>query len=491
MAGFRPDGSCVNSEPGSWLFALLIETDDERDKVPTHGLGPADKPQCRDGLGPPDRANDCPVAKAMGRQSVIPAGCEPQVMTTPRSAFPKLAVTPYFTLCDGVLGKDFASCLTVRVTETLRRVHGLRVTSSTSTFQLPSNLPVAEIGRLLSVDYVLKGQILRVDQTIHVTQRLYDAAAGALIEIANIECGIGHLESFERDVVARVVADVRNPLQEAEIDRIMGRRPRDPSAYELVIRAQIAIHKLHRRSLNTAKRHLERAVSIDPTYAAAYAWLARLHSLRVGQGWSKDARAECEEAFRLAELAVSLDPENSVALATAGHLNSYLRKNYEAGEQLLRRATASDPNDPLAWLLLSATLAYVGKAKEGRLHAEYAMSLSPLDSCNHMFLVFGAICAYAEGDYEGAENLAKASLAHNHYYSTTYKVLAVALVGQGKISEARDIATRLLRIEPDYPAKAARTVPFRDPIQRDLFLKQLRTAGCFERQPRRIELRQF
>ena len=51
---------------------------------------------------------------------------------------------------------------------------------------------------------------------------------------------------------------------------------------------------------------------------------ARWHSLYVGQGWSADPERDRAKAVELAARAIELDPQNALALATHGHLRSFL-----------------------------------------------------------------------------------------------------------------------------------------------------------------------
>lgn len=402
-----------------------------------------------------------------------------------RSAQPSLVVAPYFAL-DGLLSRGFTRSVTLRITEIMGRVDDLRVTAPGSAINICRTLSVPEIGRQLGVDYVLRGQILRVDQTLYFTQWLYETVKGALVFEHAVECSLGQLEEFERDVLARVVAGVRLPLKENEIERIMGQRPRRGSAYELALRAQVTMCSLDSRSFLHARRLLLAAIEKDPSYATAYAWLARHYSILIGQGWSKDPIADAEEAKRLAERAVTLDPNNAIALATAGHLQSYLQRDYEAGERLLRRAIRSSPNEPLGYQLLGATLAYTRRGREGLKFVEYALSLSPLDSQAYFCFNFAAMCCYDERDYEMAVAYARRSEAVNPNYSTTLKVLAASLVALGELSEAREVAARLRRLDPTYTADVAmKTLPFQDPMLREQFTRQLRTAGCFDAPIRR------
>lgn len=428
------------------------------------------------------RSAPTPRARSSLRRSEKPiTTSSPPPYGDRRPPLPRLAIAPYFCVPDDVLGVHFAAYVTVRITEMFQSVDNLQVTAASSALSLPRRLEPKEIGQQLGVDYVLKGQILRREQTLYFTQWLHEVPHGGLVLPVEIECDLGDLESFERNVLARVIADVRQPLQENEIDRIMSRRRRNPSAYELAIRAQVAMHDMDRQSFAQANRLLKRALAIDPGYATAYAWQARYHSIRIGQGWATRPKAEAREALRLAEAAITLDPHNAIALATAGHLQSFLNRNYEEAEQLLKRATVSCSNEPLGWLLLGATLSYLGRGDEARGYAEYALTLSPLDSCLYSFLAFAALSCYAQGDFEQAVKYLREAMALNPNYSTIYKLLAMSLVALGEVRSAREAGLLLRRLEPSYSAQAAaHALPFKDPVLREQSLLRLRTAGCFK-----------
>ncbi|MBS0244465.1 MAG: hypothetical protein JSS20_20020, partial [Proteobacteria bacterium] len=216
-----------------------------------------------------------------------------------------------------------------------------------------------------------------------------------------------------------------------------------------------------------------------------YAWLARIHSIAVGQGWSQDRIADAKTALSLASQATRLDPANSIALATAGHVHSFLYKDYRKAESLLRKATRACPNEPLAWLLLSATLAYTGRASEAKEAALYALTLSPLDGSLYSFHTFAALASYVDHDYESACDFAQRAIENNERYSSSYKLLAASLVARGEITAARSVAQQLRILEPSYTYDKALAAPMHDVLARKLFALRLRTAGCFERRRRR------
>ena len=58
----------------------------------------------------------------------------------------------------------------------------------------------------------------------------------------------------------------------------------------------------------------------------------------IGQGWSTDPREDAASAVKLASKAIELDAQNALALATYGHLKSYLFHDYDTALVYLDRA---------------------------------------------------------------------------------------------------------------------------------------------------------
>ena len=65
-------------------------------------------------------------------------------------------------------------------------------------------------------------------------------------------------------------------------------------------------------------------------------------------------------AANAAELAISRDANDALALAIYGHLKSYLLKDYSTGRDYLERALAVGPSCAWAWGYSSLTYGYLG-----------------------------------------------------------------------------------------------------------------------------------
>jgi serine/threonine-protein kinase len=121
-------------------------------------------------------------------------------------------------------------------------------------------------------------------------------------------------------------------------------RTRNVAAYELYVRGNDPVLL---RSDSGARRGLEyfrRAVSLDSTYAAAWAGLARMQ-MRIADNWSGDARAKAlADAEAAVRVAVALDDSLAEGHAGLGLIRAMVFDLPDA-ERHFKRAIALAPND--------------------------------------------------------------------------------------------------------------------------------------------------
>jgi adenylate cyclase len=279
--------------------------------------------------------------------------------------------------------------------------------------------------------------------------------------------------------VTRVVSGIAPHVRSAELKRALRKRPENFTAYDLTLHALDCLTPLEKTSFFRARDYLERAMAEDEKFAMPVAWAARWRSLLIGQNWSTDREADARAAVDLAAKAIELDSQNALALATYGHVRSFLFHDYDVALGYFERALAACPNSALAWFLSSGTLSYVGRTAEAIHNAKQAVRLSPFDQNLFAFYMFLGMAHYAHGDYEEAVKVGRKSLSERPTYTANLRVLSAALAATGQDTEAREVAGRLMTLEPNFNlAEYERTLlPFRDKEIRSVYLDHLRKAG--------------
>lgn len=396
-----------------------------------------------------------------------------------RRGLPTVAVLPYRAVDDNIVDARFAEGITTEIIGSLRRFGALFVINAASSLEYAGrSKSIQTIGLDLGARYIVDGQIERRNQTLRFTQHLYDGTDGKLLWTDMVEVDITDLFELQLRVVAQIVNGILSPLREEEIERAMNLRVADLDAYHLLLRALPGVRSLDRAEMEHSESLLDRAIEIDAAFAAPLALKARLMSLRIGQGWTTDLDAAKQAAMRLADAAVALDPKNPLALATAGHLASFLKRDYDEANRLFDQALLACPNDALAWSLSSVTQVYCGAGEEARARADIAIRLSPKDRAIFHSYFCAGFAAYADKDYGDAARWLRASIAENPRYTSAHKVLAAAMIGQGQIAEARRAIAHVERMEPSFRQMGSRSAPFRDAELKARYEHQLRAAGA-------------
>lgn len=377
---------------------------------------------------------------------------------------------PYFS--NGVVDDLIAS---------LGGVQELNVIAQSTVKALGSHhaLHPREIGDALGVDYIVAGALQRSPGHLRTEVELVDARTGTVVTTDRSSFEVDELFHVQDRLIEKIVALVAPEVKRATLMRALRKPPGNFTAYEQMLRALDKVSSLNRAEFEAARQHLLDAIDADPDFANPQAWLARWHTIRVGQGWSEDPDADSATALAAAQRAMRLDRRNALALATFGHVTAYTTRDYETAINYLDRAVAAGPNNPIAHALRSVSLSFLGRSDEAKRAAERALRLSPFDEQLFQFFSYLALACYAGGAYEDAARWAQRSLAENPNYTNTLKILVVATAAAGDVDTARAHAARLLRAEPEFRLSRYRNgrPPFADPARTRALINHFHAAG--------------
>jgi tetratricopeptide (TPR) repeat protein len=334
----------------------------------------------------------------------------------------------------------------------------------------------------LDLDYLLDSTLQRSDNLIRIIVRLLDVRAGGRVTwVRRFDRELDDVLTLQGEVAGETAAQIDPELLLRESERFASHRGREPSAFELVLRAIPAIHRLEPSGFHAAGETLGTALSLEPDNAVAQAWWAYWHLLLVGQGWADDPAAAIQRADELATRAVMLDPADARVLALAGHVRGFLCKHPEEARDLHERAISLNPNLPLAWCLSGGASTYLGRHEEAIAQITQAQRLSPADPFPFVFDAALMLPHLLRGDFETAMTLGRRAIVLNPSFSSTYKVYLSALGHLGQHDNAARTLKRLLTLEPSFSVTSAIE---RSPIARRhdvaLYAEGLRRAGLPE-----------
>jgi adenylate cyclase len=394
-------------------------------------------------------------------------------------ALPSIAVLPLQNLGGNRDDDYFGDGIVEDIIVSLGSLRELLVISRASTLLYRGAQPDPRIaGDTLGARYVLMGTVRRSSRSVRVSTQLCDAQTGTSLWGDRAEVPLAELFDVQDDIVRRIVAGIAPHVREAELHAALRKRPDSFTAYDHTLRALDSINSLDLTRFMEAYDFLERAMAEDPNFAMPVAWAARWHSLYVGQGWSTDLHKNSTKAAELAARAIELDRQNALALATYGHLKSYLFHDYDVAMGYFDRALAACPNSSLAWMLSSCTLSYVGRGRDAVRHAEQALRLSPFGHGLGYYYSTLAIAHYIAGSFEEAVKWSRMSANENPAYTSNLRYLIAALAALDRCDDARQVATELLRREPHFRLREwERRQPIRDASIKAKHIERLARAG--------------
>jgi adenylate cyclase len=396
---------------------------------------------------------------------------------------PSIAVLPLENIGGDPADDYFCDGCVEDITLSLAGLRELMVISRGSTLVYRGRHPdPREVGRMFGIRYVLSGSLRRSDRSVRISFELCDSSTGATLWGEKSDVAPGELFDVQDRIVGRIVGGIAPNVRAAELRTAMRKKPENFTAYDYTLRGLHIINSLDKNTFMQARDFLQRAMEEDRDFAMPAAWTARWYSLYVGQGWSIDPTADCAKAMEFAGKAIEQDPQNALALATYGHLQSFLLHDYDSALVYFDRALDACPNHSLAWFYSSPTMSYVGRGEEGIKRAERALLQSPLD--RNLFAYYSCLnlAHYSLGSYEEAVKWGKLSASENAFYTANLRYLAAALAALDRLDEAREVTNNLRQRDPNFRISVfAQTLqPFRDKEMSSRYLQHLSKAGLPE-----------
>jgi tetratricopeptide (TPR) repeat protein len=213
---------------------------------------------------------------------------------------------------------------------------------------------------------------------VRVTAQLIDAETGGHLWAERFDRDTSDLFALQSEITGRIAAALSVELMSAEASH-----PTDhPEALDYFFRGRAARNKgPSRESYDEAVRLIEHALALDPRSVEALAGLAATLSGRVMNGLADSPAADLERAEGLVAQALTISPRSPAAhMAKALWLKGAGR--YEEAIPEYEMLIALDPNSVIGLANLGQCKLATGSFDEAIALQEQVIRLSPLDPYN-------------------------------------------------------------------------------------------------------------
>jgi TolB-like protein len=418
--------------------------------------------------------------------SVDTAASTPQ-KTNPREAAipqqigkPSITIKPFEDIGTETKHDRLGDAFTNGIIVALTRVPGLVLVGDESPSMVKSKqMTVDEIAFRFGVQYVLKGGVRKIGGRLRVNAELTEVSTGQYIWAENLDRELrdfGDFFGLQDEIVNEIVTALDVKLLSGEAARIVRKALKGPAALEHYFRGEDLLWRSTMKlELQEAQRLFEETIRLEPESPVGYAAAALAYWVGAISGLSDTPSLSLERAVELAREAISLDDVTGYAHMVLAHVH-LIRREFDEAMAEASQAVSDRPSCPAAYSIKASVLTYLGHATDAIQFAQYALRLTPVHL--PMYPAVLASAYFGAGKYEEAVSAAKAAIDLDEGSVDPYLILAASNGTLGNTQEARWGAEKILKLKPDFSlTEFAASQPYKNQQQLDHLLDQLRCIG--------------
>jgi adenylate cyclase len=187
-----------------------------------------------------------------------------------------------------------------------------------------------------------------------------------------------------------------------------------------------------------------------------------------------------KESLELARRAIRFDNASGEVLATGASCEAMCGGSFELSEQLVVAALRANPNSIQVLMLCAGAFALAGETERAIELYQTAWRINPIDPLGFLIMRGLGIADFFERRFDGAATWERRVLGQHSDDAVARRYLAASLAHLGRIQEAKEIVSDLLRLQPNSSLSRSRRSAFKHQWMSDLYVEGLRLAGLPE-----------
>jgi TolB-like protein/Tfp pilus assembly protein PilF len=290
-----------------------------------------------------------------------------------------VAVLPFENLSKDPDNAYFADGIQEEILTRLASIGDLRVISRSSTQRYqskPRNL--SQIARQLGVANILEGSVQKAADQVRVNVQLINAQSDSHLWAETYDRKLTDILGVESEIAKGVVESLKSKLTGREEQALATKPTNNPEAYDAYLRG-LAAEAPGPSSTDVVQKAIdsyERAVQLDPNFAAGWARLSRAHAFLYH--FFIDVTATRRDAAKKAlENAQKLQPNSPETLLALGYYQYRVLRDYGLAKATFRLAGKLLPGSSEASVALGYVARREGNCDEAIAYREEALVLDP------------------------------------------------------------------------------------------------------------------
>jgi TolB-like protein/Tfp pilus assembly protein PilF len=354
----------------------------------------------------------------------------------------RMAILPFANLTGDPAREFLGDGLTEELIAGLGRVRDLGVIARTSVMRYKgADRSVRQIGKELSVDYVLEGSVRESERRLRVTAQLIRTSDETHVWAESYDYELNDLLRIEAQVANQVAEQVRLRVPVVEARGV------NADAHLAYLQGRYYWNRRTRADFERAIAFFNQAIAIDRSYAPAYSGLADSYLLLSNYGHLpvEDALPKAKEA---ANRALVLDESLADGHASLAFAVEIYDRDFRVAGQQFERALALNPNHVNARLWYGLMLVNLGRFEEARAQFLTGLEADPFSASLRNNV---ATCDFFAGRYDDALRLMRMEIERDPDRAVNHLELGRVYVQKGDYKHGIESMRRAHALAGDEP----------------------------------------
>jgi eukaryotic-like serine/threonine-protein kinase len=348
---------------------------------------------------------------------------------------PSIAVLPFIDLSPEKDEEYFSDGLAEELLNNLVRLQALHVAARTSSFQFKGKSEdVREIGKKLNVDTILEGSVRKQGRRVRVSAQLIKVSDGYHLWSDSYDRDVTDIFAVQEDIAQSVARSLKLTLLGTTIP---APRPTTVEAYNAYLQGRYSHARPTKENLEKAIAYYQKAVTLDASYAPAWAALSRAHSIQAAA--YGPLQEEISKARDAANRALVLDPGLAEAHAAIGEIKLDYDWDWAGADAAYQRALALERGNAEIVERAASLAATLNRFDDALFLSHRAVELDPLLPSAHYILGFNS---WWGGRLDEADTAARKGLELDPEFPWLHMLLSRIYLARSNAQEALSEAER-------------------------------------------------
>ena len=220
-----------------------------------------------------------------------------------------IAVLPFENLSGDKEQEYFSDGIADEILNALAQIKDLKVAGRMSSFRFRGTaVNIQEVGEKLKVSTVLEGSVRRQGDRVKISVRLLNVEDGYQLWSEQFESTLRDMFKIQEEIAVAISQRLKVTLLQTQSLELRNGLTENSEAYDALLKGRYFWDK---RVLKESEKYFNRAIEIDPNFAAAYVGLAETYVISpfFKNGYPNETMPKAQEA---AEKAIQIDSSLTV-----------------------------------------------------------------------------------------------------------------------------------------------------------------------------------